>query len=155
MSNPFATKNVPGRASGGDTTAQALIALIDEFIAVVREENAMLAGGLPASFAPVSKRKAELADAFEGWVKAAVAREFSANAASPAVRKVFVERLTLFQQVMSENMTRLQAAMEASRRRIDSLMSVIRDEMAGTSSYGANGRTYTVGSKPGLRSGYV
>lgn len=150
MNKPSSDKRAPG-----DVTAQALIALIDEFIAVVQEENAMLAVGLPSSFAPVSKRKAELADAFESWVKAAVAREFSANAASPAVRKIFTARLTLFQQVMGENMTRLEAAMEASRRRIDSLMSVIRDEMAGTSSYGANGRTYKVGGMPALRSGYV
>lgn len=143
------------RLAGGDATAQALIDLIDEFITIVTEENAALASGLPSSFAPVAKRKIELADAFDGWVKAAVGQGFRVELASPAIRKRFVERLSQFQEAMNENMARLEAAMQASRNRIEAVMTVIRDEVTSTNSYGANGKTYKVGGSAALRSGYV
>lgn len=141
--------------SGTDATAQALIELIDEFIMVVTEENAALASGLPSSLAPISKRKVQLADSFDLWVKAAVAREFRIATASPAMRRRFVDGLKRFQGVMSENMAHLEAAMEASRGRIEAVMTVIRDEVSNANSYGANGKTYKVGGAAVLRSGYV
>ena len=123
-----------------EAAAHKLIALIDEFIAVVAQENAMLARGLPASLSSVAKQKNILADAFELWVKAAQEREFRAEALSAKTRTVFVTRLEAFQQAMAENMARLEAAMEASRRRIDAVMSAIRSEMSNSSPYGANGK---------------
>lgn len=136
-----------------DQAAQALIVLIDEFIAVVREENAMLARGLPAALSSVAGRKAELAGAFEMWVKAATERAFRIDMASDPVRTRFVERLTLFQATMNDNIAHLEAAMEASRRRIEAVMTAIRNEMVEASPYGANGRTYQLASQTAMRSG--
>jgi len=143
------------RIAGGDATAQALIELIDEFITIVTEENAALASGLPSSLTPVANRKTELADSFDHWVKAAAAQGFRIELASPAVRKLFIARLSQFQKAMQENMARLEAAMEASRNRIEAVMTVIREEVTNTNSYGANGKTYKVGGSAALRSGYV
>jgi hypothetical protein len=123
-----------------EAAAEKLIGLIDEFIAVVTQENAMLAQGLPASLSSVTKQKHMLADAFELWVKAAQEREFRIDALSEPTRKAFVTRLEAFQHAMSENLARLEAAMEASRRRIDAVMTAIRTEMTNASPYGANGK---------------
>jgi len=136
-----------------DTAAEALVALIDEFIGVVKEENAMLARGLPASLSVVAKRKAELAAAFEVWANAATARTFRIDMASEPVRKRFLDRLTFFQETMNDNIVHLEAAMEASRRRIDAVMAAIRDEMVEASPYGANGKTYHVRGCTAVRPG--
>lgn len=136
-----------------DAAAEELVALIDEFIAVVREENAMLARGLPASLSVVAKRKAELAAAFEVWVNAATARTFRIDMATGPVGKRFLDRLALFQETMNDNIAHLEAAMEASRRRIDAVMAAIREEMVDASPYGANGKTYHVSSHTATRPG--
>jgi len=136
-----------------DTAAEALVALIDEFIAVVREENAMLARGLPASLSVVARRKAELAAAFEVWVNAATERTFRIDMASEPVRKRFLDRLSFFQETMNDNIAHLEAAMEASRRRIDAVMAAIREEMIEASPYGANGKTYHVSNHTAVRPG--
>ncbi len=149
--NTALTKPVP--TAEGDAAARQLVALVDEFIAVVREENVMLARGLPASLSSVAKRKAELADAFDVWVKAAVSRSFRLETASEPIRKLFPERLAFFQKTMHENIAHLEAAMEASRRRIDAVMTAIRQEMVEASPYGANGKTYQVANKTAIRSG--
>lgn len=136
-----------------DAAAEALLILIDEFIAVVREENAMLARGLPASLSVVAKRKAELAAAFEVWVNAATERTFRIDMASESVRKRFLDRLAFFQETMNDNIGHLEAAMEASRRRIDAVMAAIREEMIDASPYGANGKTYHMSSHTAVRPG--
>lgn len=153
MKNARSITTSPTDALNGDVAARALVALVDEFIAVVQEENAMLARGLPASLSSVAQRKAELADAFDIWVKAAVSRSFRLETASEPVRKLFPERLGVFQQTMNENIARLEAAIEASRRRIDAVMSAIRGEMVEASPYGADGRTYQVANCMATRSG--
>lgn len=143
------------RLEGGDATARALIALVDEFIMVVTEENAALASGLPSSLSLIANRKNELAVAFERWVKAARTNQYQVTSASLPVRKQFIERLTSFQNAMNENMVRLEAAMEASRCRIESVMTVIRDEVSKAGSYGADGRRSQTGRHGSLRSSFV
>jgi hypothetical protein len=51
-----------------------------------------------------------------------------------------LQRTTQLRERMAENIDRLQAAMEASRRRVEAVMSAIRQHAAADSTYGANGR---------------
>jgi hypothetical protein len=144
MNDLLRTEQMAHGPGEGDATALQLITLIDEFVEVVLEENALLARGLPASLALVGQRKNALADAFEAWVKATPALQWHLKKTSAPVRLRFMERLGEFQRVMNENVARLEAAMEASRRRIDAVMTAIRTEMIEAAPYGANGRTYQV-----------
>lgn len=148
-------KSGHGEVAVGEAAARELAALMEEFIAVVRDENAMLARGLPASVSSVSERKNELAGAFERWVKAAESRTLRLEAAPSPVRKQFLERLQLFQATMNENVARLEAAIEASRRRIDAVMSAIRQEMVEVSPYGANGKVRSVANRSSTRPGFT
>lgn len=136
-----------GHAGNGEQAARRLLALMDEFITLVVEENAMLARGLPASPSLVAARKCELACEFELWVKAANARAIQLETSPESVRKEFIERLAAFQKVMNENVVRLEAAIEASRRRIDAVMSAIRQEMTSASPYRADGKTHAVSNR--------
>jgi hypothetical protein len=139
----------------GEAAARELAALMEEFIALVREENAMLARGLPASLSSVSERKNELAGAFERWVKAAASRTLRLEAAPSPVRKQFLERLQLFQTTMNENVARLEAAIEASQWRIDAVMSAIRQEMVDATPYGSNGKVRSVANRSATRPGFT
>lgn len=141
-----------GHAGSGEQAARRLSALMEEFITLVVEENAMLARGLPASLSLVAARKNELACEFELWVKAANARAIRLETSPEPVRKEFIERLAVFQKVMNENVARLEAAIEASRRRIDAVMSAIRQEMTDVSPYRADGKTHAVSNRNSMRS---
>jgi hypothetical protein len=139
----------------GEQATRKLLALMDEFITLVVEENATLARGLPSSLALVAARKGELACEFELWVKAANARAIRLETAPEPVRTQFIERLAVFQTVMEENVARLEAAIEASRRRIDAVMTAIRQEMTDVSPYRANGKTQAVSNRKSTHSGII
>lgn len=147
---------VPSNAVTGaqlESAAQKLLMLIEQFIAVVTQENAMLARGLPASLSSVAEQKAILADAFEAWVQATQARQFRLDGLSKQTRDRVLGCLDAFQKAMAENMARLEAAMEASRRRIDAVMSAIRAGMTDAQPYGANGKKSLTGAHTASHSG--
>lgn len=127
-------------APDADHATKHLIALIDQLIAVVVDENAILARGLPASLSMLAKRKNELADELDLWVKLVAARRINIRSCDSIMWDVFVERLRALRSAMDENLERLRAAMDASRRRIDAIMQAIRQEMIVAASYGADGR---------------
>jgi hypothetical protein len=117
-----------------------LIELIKELTTVVLEENLWLAQGLPASRSKQIARKTELAGLFEKWVAEVAARKSNIQTRDEKLRKEFVGRMNLLKAAMDENIVRLRAAIEASRRRIDTVMSAIREQMAGSSPYTSSGR---------------
>ena len=147
------TKHNSNATSQGqnDAAAKMLVALIDEFIAVVLEENAMLARGLPASLSSVARRKTELAEAFESWVTAqhrCVPDRYRLRADAPPLRGA---------AAVSDDDERKYRASEGGHgsepARIDAVMTAIREEMVQASPYGSNGRTYHVVNRTATRSG--
>jgi ABC-type phosphate transport system auxiliary subunit len=131
----------PGKI--GDLRIENFIALIDELIAVVIEENAALAQGLPASRSKQIARKTELAGTFESLVKEINAKKITFQSSDERLRLTLAERLKQLQGAMDENVVRLRAAIAASKRRIDAVMRVIREQVSGASPYTASGRPAT------------
>jgi hypothetical protein len=127
----------PGPAEEGVKT---LIALIDELIAVVAEENVELSKGLPASRLKQVDEKNRLAGEFEQRVAACAAQAASLNVKDRILREHLMERIATLRTAMDENLIRLRAAIEASNRRIDAVMQAIREQIASVSPYGAAGR---------------
>ena len=123
--------------------ARALIALIDGLIAVVSEENAELAKGLPASRLKQVDEKNRLANLFEQSVAEAVGKAASLNVHDRVLREQLMERILRLRAAMDENVMRLRAAIEASNRRIEAIMQAIREQIANVSPYGAGGRHVT------------
>lgn len=144
-----------GHGGQGEQATRKLLALMDEFITLVVEENGMLSRGLPPALSLVAVRKGELACEFELWVKAANARAIRLETAPEPIRKQFLARLAVFQKVMDENVARLEAAIEASRRRVEAVMSAIRQEMTDVSPYRANGKVQAVRNNKATHSGIV
>jgi len=117
-----------------------LIALIDEMIVIVTEENTALAKGLPASRSKQLARKTELAALLEQWVVDVSSKKIDILASKEPLRSRFTERVKLLQTVMDDNVTKLRAAIETSQRRIDAVMAAVRERVSDATPYAANGR---------------
>ncbi|HEY0329027.1 MAG TPA: flagellar protein FlgN [Rhodopseudomonas sp.] len=127
------------KASGGEQIEE-LVALIEALIEVVREENAALAIGLPASQSRHTELKSKLAGLFEVWVAEASTRRIRLHSSDKALQERFMNRIECLRLSMDENVIRLRAAIEASQRRIDAVMAAIREQISDVSPYSANGR---------------
>jgi hypothetical protein len=123
-----------------------LVELIDCLIDVVTEENIALAMGLPASQSRHTARKLELSELFEAWVKEVSMKNVLLSTPDRKLQSKVLDRIEQLRLSMDENVLRLRAAIEASQRRIDAVMAAIREQMAGSAPYGANGR---ISAQPG------
>jgi predicted nucleotidyltransferase len=123
-----------------DLRVKSLIALIDELITVVAEENIELSKGLPASRLKQVGEKNRLAELFEQCVAECAAKTASLQVQDKMLREQLMERILNLRVAMDENLVRLRAAIEASNRRIEAVMQAIREQIASVSPYGAGGR---------------
>ena len=130
-------------AGANDKHVRRLIALIDELIAVVAEENAELSKGLPASRLKQVDQKNRLAELFEQCVTECARQSTSLHVQDRALREQFMERILRLRGAMDENLVRLRAAIDASNRRIEAVMQAIREQIANVSPYAASGRRTT------------
>ena len=133
----------PNRSSGNDEHVRTLIALIDELLRVVAEENAELSKGLPASRLKQVDQKNRLTELFEQCVADCTRQSTSLHVQDRALREEFMERILRLRAAMDENIVRLRAAIEASNRRIEAVMQAIREQIATVSPYAASGRRTT------------
>lgn len=114
--------------------------LIDQLIAVIDDENALLASGMPASLAATTGVKSNLAGSIEEHLRALG----QGAPVTPEERAYLDERVGLVQSKARDNLSRLAGAIGASRRRIAAVVAVVRE--AGTAATPAYGRT---GSRTG------
>ena len=63
------------------------------------------------------------------------------------------DRTLVLQEKMDENVERLRAAIDATRRRVDAVMRAIRDQVAPSGSYQADGRMQTLAKSPSIQAG--
>lgn len=140
MTNPGKHSQSVHPKGAPEQAAEHLIAVVDELIEVVVEENALLARGLPASLSTLTKRKNELAEELERWASDVAVRKLDIRSCSGVLRQTYIERVQALRIVMDENVERLRTAIDASRRRIDAVMQAIRREVGSTSMYSADGR---------------
>lgn len=109
--------------------------MIDELIAIIDDENALLASGMPASLAATTGAKSNLASRIEEYL-----RTLGAGSVTPEERAYLDGRVGLVQSKARDNLSRLAGAIGASRRRIAAVVEAVRE--AGTAaapSYGRNG----------------
>lgn len=132
------------RRPSGNPSIVELDALIDELIAVIDDENALLASGMPASLAATTGRKSNLASSIEASLKAIG----STGPVTEDERAYLDHRVGLVQRLAQENLSRLAGAIGASRRRIAAVVAAVRDEgMATAPAYGRTGSRAPGGSQ--------
>lgn len=124
-----------------DAAAYAMLALLDEMIVVIEEENALMAAGIPGSASHVVARKRELADVFSRWIARLRTGEVALVGADPAIRARLLDKNEVLRRHMNANVGSLRTSLAATRRRIDAIMRAIREQSAPPPArYGANGR---------------
>ena len=128
------------QSESDEPEVKALIALIDDLIAVVHEENVELAKGLPASRLKQVDEKNRLSLVFEQRVAECAAQTASLHVHNRMLREQLMERILSLRAAMDENLMRLRAAIDASNRRIEAVMNAIREQIANVSPYGSGGR---------------
>jgi hypothetical protein len=151
------TKTDKAQPSRGDVNAAAvrMLELIDALIEVVGEENRGLARGIPASIAQFVGQKSRLADEFEALVADAKLRMLVVGGTEHELRTRLVERSSVLRRAMDENLERLNAAIDATRRRVDSVMRALREQVSEHGIYRANGHAQAIGMPSRMQGGKV
>jgi len=122
-----------------ETSAHALLEVVTELAAVMDEENRLLAAGYPAGLVATSDRKGELTAEYADLWEQVRAEAAQALAADPDFARTLMQAVGDLRQVANENLARLEAAMTASRRRVEAALAALRDEAASGQTYGADG----------------
>ena len=139
---PFDPLSLTRPRLAADAAARAMLALLDEMIVVIAEENDLMAAGIPGSTSHVVARKRELAETFSRWIASLRSGEIALAGADRVLRDRLIEKNEVLRRHMDANVGSLRASMAATRRRIDAIMRAIREQSAPPPSrYGANGRT--------------
>lgn len=136
-------KATPERRPSGNPAIAELDLIIDELVAVIDDENALLASGMPASLAATTGRKSNLASSIEALLK-------TIGAAGPVTEKerAYLDlRVGMVQRLAQENLSRLAGAIGASRRRIAAVVAAVRDDGVSTAPvYGRTGSRSSAGA---------
>ncbi len=116
-----------------------LLDVVTELTEIVREENACMAEGLPAGVGATVDRKRELSDVYEYLCAELLDEQKDSLTADPDLARKLMDAVVRLREVTAENLTRLEAAVTASRRRVEAVMAAMREEIGVTSPYGPSG----------------
>lgn len=122
----------------GDLPAQ-LLAVIAELTEVMLEENDVMAEGLPAAVVATVDRKLELSDTYEELYAELADHRVKILAHDPEFATKLMEAVLRLREVAAENLTRLDAAMSASKRRVEAVMAAMRSSARENAPYGPDG----------------
>ena len=132
-----------------------LMAVMQDLMTVVRSENDLLHRGLPAALSDYAAQKDLLTDHFSHLSRSVLASCQQELLADDELRQQIVGTGQALKSLTQENMRLLRGAMEATRRRINSVMTAIKSEAdkPAASAYAANG-TVTAANFIDRTSGY-
>jgi hypothetical protein len=130
------------RRQSANAAIKAMLALVDDLIVVIEEENALMAAGIPASTSHLVARKRELSGQFSHWIAGLRSRDIAFADADAALHRRLIASSEVLRLHMNDNVESLRSSIAATRRRIDAIMRAIREQSAPPPSrYGANGKT--------------
>lgn len=118
---------------------EKLLYVISELTEVMMEENFILADGIPASLAANVDRKLELSDDYEELYAELVDNQSELLSTDPAFAHKLLEAVLQLRETASENLERLDAAMNASKLRVEAVMAAMRTTVSENLPYSATG----------------
>lgn len=118
---------------------ERLMRVLGELTDVVLEENAIMAEGVPAGVVATLGRKRRLTGDYERLCAELAAGRRGGLGAEPALAGALIVAVMRLREATSENLARLEAAMDASRRRVDAVMAAMRSQDDGAGHYGPGG----------------
>lgn len=109
----------------GAPSVAALIDVMAGLADLLRTENDLLRRGMPAALAEMTDRKVALSDEYEALMAEVRQRYAAEMAENPELRHTLLRIGRELDTLTRENLQRLEAAMDASRRRIDAVMKAV------------------------------
>lgn len=100
--------------------------VIDDLIAVIAEENQALAAGFPAGLVQTVDRKQALSEEYAHLWQTLSQSLPHLRQADPQAVDLLIRRVRTLRAVADENMIRLEAAMQDSRRRVEAVLAALR-----------------------------
>ncbi len=138
----------PDAASGAVSAIAVFHQMVDEFAALVAKENALLSGGMPAALIPTVRSKEALAARLRaGWQRALVACAHDI-AAAPETRQGLAAAARRLRTLAEDNRAKIVAAQKTARRRIEAVMSALRQQIEQGQPYGQAARVIPPTSRP-------
>lgn len=119
--------------------AEALLETVTELSTLIAEENRALAAGYPAGLAASTERKAVLAGEYAELWEDLGPEGAALLAQDPDFSRMLMAAVTALRGATQENATRLEAAMVASRRRVEAVLEALRQDSGTARPYGAKG----------------
>jgi flagellar biosynthesis/type III secretory pathway chaperone len=116
-----------------------LMTVMSDLIAVVESENDLLHRGLPAALSDYADRKEILTNQFTNLSRGVLLTCREELAEDDDLRNQIVATGQVLKSLSQENMRLLRGAMDATRRRINSVMTAIRAEGGSQGIYSASG----------------
>lgn len=117
-----------------------LLNLVHELTGLILEENSVMANGMPAAMIATIDRKQELSNSFEDLCAEVMENHRDSLTADPVLARKLMKAVLRLREITAENMVQLEAAMDASRRRVEAVMAAMHSEAQITAPYGANGQ---------------
>ncbi|WP_019647167.1 hypothetical protein [Novispirillum itersonii] len=128
------------RAEGAGARPRSIQGVIDALIAVMMEENAALAAGVPAALVHTVDEKQQLSEEYARLWETLSLSLPHLRQADPQAVDLLVRRVRMLRAVADENMARLEEAMQASRRRVQAVLTALRQDAGGMQTGPAPGR---------------
>jgi len=119
--------------------AEALLDTVSELSELIAEENRALAAGYPAGLAASTERKTALAGEYADLWEDLGPEGAALLAQDPDFSRTLMAAVTALRGATQENATRLEAAMAASRRRVEAVLAALRQDGGTARPYGAKG----------------
>ncbi|SHM38023.1 hypothetical protein [Roseibium suaedae] len=123
-----------------DSSILHMISVADELISVTSEESRRLQEEAQPAIDDLLARKRELIHDYENWIKLFRTQKNVLLQASPMLFEELLERNRELSVCLAENNKHLEKAMTSNRRRVDTIMQVIREERKPPAVYGGNGQ---------------
>lgn len=129
VSGPLESRPLAGRSAGQRLLrSRPIQVVIDELIAVMAEENQALAAGFPAGLVHTVDQKQALSEEYARLWETLSLSLPHLQQVDPGAVDLLIRRVRLLRAVADENMARLEAAMQASRRRVEAVLTALRTE---------------------------
>lgn len=120
--------------------AASLLEVVTDLADAIAEENALLAAGYPAGRSAISERKIDLSDTYADLWDEVAADAVRLLAGDPATVHALMDSVVRLRALAAENAARLDAAMAASRQRVQAVLDALDGEShASGASYRSDG----------------
>lgn len=129
----------PAPDRDADAAIDRILVVIDSLLELIEAENLELSGGMPAPLASTVAAKTRLSGELSAWVEAIKSGRVDLAGAPEAKRLWLAQRSQQLSSDMQDNMARILAAMEASKRRINAVMRAAREQQSVGRSYTSRG----------------